>query len=155
MRVYSNDFNQDEMLDKSYTCDAEDFSPHLKWEDIPEGTKSFAISCTNNDTVQGIIAHWYVYNIPPDIREIPRAGPVPGIELENDFNTIGYEGPNIQSGVHSYTFTVYALNIQKLDDISPISFRKKVNIHAIEKAEITGKYEREFDFRMFRNLSCH
>jgi len=155
MRVYSNDFNHNEQLNKRHTCDAEDISPHLKWEDIPQGTKSFAISCINNDTKHGTLGHWYVYNIPSDTREIPRAGPIPGIEIENDFGNIGYEGPNFPSEIHSYIFTIYALDVKELNDLTPINFRRKVHKHTIEKADIIGKYEREFDFRDFQKMSCH
>lgn len=155
MKLISKDFESNGFLDKKFTCDAEDFSPHMQWENAPNETKSFALSCLNSDTEHGTIAHWYVYNIPADIREIPQAGPVPGIEIENDFSTLGYTGPNAPSRMHAYEFTIYALDTETLEGINPLNFRKEIHKHTIEKAQIVGKYEKEFDFREFKRMSCH
>ncbi|MHA1150858.1 MAG: YbhB/YbcL family Raf kinase inhibitor-like protein [Promethearchaeota archaeon] len=155
MKLYSNDFENNKMLDKKFTCDAEDFSPHLKWEEVPEKTKSFAISCLNSDTEYGTLAHWYVYNIPVDVVEIPQAGPIPGIEIENDFSTLGYEGPCPENGIHRYIFTVYALLDEIQELLTPLTFRKVILKNTIDSAELVGFYERKFDLRNLIKKSCH
>ena len=155
MILESNDMENGQDIDKKFTCDAEDFSPHLKWREIPEGTKSFALLLLDPKTEYGIVKHWLVHDIPLNITQIPCAGPVPGIELHHDFRGLGYDVPCPESGKHEYIFTIYALDVDHLEEVDRFNFRKKVANHTIEKAEITVSYEREFDFSQFRRSSCH
>jgi len=95
MKLISNDFKNNELMDKKFSYRAENLSPHLEWEDFPDGTKSFAISCNDPDAPVGDWVHWIVINIPANIKEIYQGGPVPGEELKNDFGKKGYGGPSI------------------------------------------------------------
>lgn len=63
-------------------------SPHLAWDDVPEGCKSFVLLCIDTDAPtdaslagkegvqipvehpRGDFVHWAVVNIPADVREI-------------------------------------------------------------------------------------
>jgi len=78
MKIYSEDLKHKGVIDSKFTCDGKNISPHLRWEDNPEDTKSFAISCIDIDSKVGTWVHWYVINIPKNIREIVRGGPIPG-----------------------------------------------------------------------------
>lgn len=143
MILESDDFKNNGLMDKKFTCDGEDFSPHLKWKNPPEGTKSYALSCMRPDPELGEISHWYVSNIPPNIDEIKQDGDVLGIEVENDFCTLNYEGPNASDGIHKYIFRIYALDINKLEGLTNQNFRKIIRKHTIEYAELIGLYERK------------
>ncbi|MBD3214307.1 MAG: YbhB/YbcL family Raf kinase inhibitor-like protein, partial [Candidatus Lokiarchaeota archaeon] len=92
MKLTSEDIKHGETIDPRFTCDGENISPHLKWEKTPEDTQSLAISCIDSDSKAGTWIHWYVVNIPNDINEITRGGPIPGDELENDFGNKEYGG---------------------------------------------------------------
>ena len=46
-------------------------SPYLKWENAPEGTKSFVLTCIDPHPVANYWVHWMVINIPASTREIP------------------------------------------------------------------------------------
>jgi Raf kinase inhibitor-like YbhB/YbcL family protein len=142
MKLSSNDFKHKEMMDSKYTCDGADVSPHLKWEDIPDNVKSFAISCNDPDAPIGDWIHWYVCDIPANVGEIPQGGPIPGIEVQNDFRKTSYGGPCPPSGTHRYFFRVYALNVEKLEGINKKSFKNQVNQHTIASAEMIGLYKR-------------
>lgn len=143
MKLISNDFKHNEMMDSKFTCDGEDVSPHLKWEDAPSESKSFAVSCNDPDAPGGDWIHWYVHDIPANVNEILQGGPVPGIEVKNDFGKASYGGPCPPGGTHRYFFRVYALNVEKLEGVSKRNFRESVKEHTIKLAELIGLYRRK------------
>lgn len=153
MILESKDFKNNEIMDKKFTCDGEDFSPHLKWYDIPKGTKSYALTFTRPDLELGEIGHWYIYNIPLDVNEIQQDGVIPGIEVENDFCTLNYEGPNAADGIKKYIFRIYALNVEKLEGLKNQNFRKIIRQHTLEYTELIGFYERKSIPKSFDSCS--
>jgi phosphatidylethanolamine-binding protein (PEBP) family uncharacterized protein len=70
------------------------------------------------------------------------------IELENEFGTPGYGGPEppIGSGTHRYTATLYALNVATVPNLN--GFKSYADLNSIldgkviAKATITGTYSR-------------
>lgn len=144
MKVKSKNFVDNGSIPSEFTCDGRNVSPQLSWEDVPEGTKSFALSVTDPDAVGGWI-HWFVHSIPKELREIERGSlPAGAKEVENDFGKRPYGGPCPPSGTHRYVFTVYALDTEQLEGINKRNFLDKVEKHAIEKAVITGLYKRRW-----------
>jgi Raf kinase inhibitor-like YbhB/YbcL family protein len=141
MKLSSNDFKHNEMMDKKFSFRKGNISPHLKWTEIPENTKSFAISCNDPDAPAHNWIHWMAFNIPATTTEIPQGGSIPGIELENDSGQVGYSGPEPPSGTHRYFFRVYALNVERLEGITKKNFMQKIKEHAIETAELMGRYK--------------
>ena len=131
MKLISKDFKHKELMDTKFGYRKENLLPHLKWEDIPKDTKSFALLCSDPDA--GDWVHWMVINIPSNINEISQDGPVPGNELKNDFGKIGYGGPAPPSGTHRYIFQIFALNIEKLDNINKRNFMQNVKKHPSDK----------------------
>ena len=62
--------------------------------------------------------------------------------------TVGYGGacPPVGHGMHHYNFTVYALDVEKIDvdkNAKPKEVEKKVLAHSIAKSTITALYERK------------
>jgi len=141
MKLSSDDFKNNEMLDKKFSFQADNISPHLKWEDAPRNAKSFAISCNDPDAPVGDWIHWLVHDIPGNVDEILQGGPVPGIEIENDYRQKGYGGPAPPSGTHRYFFRVYALDIEELEGVTKKNFMENVKEHTFESAEIIGLYK--------------
>jgi len=43
IKLSSPAFEDGGMIPGKYTCDGDDVSPHLNWENIPDGTQSIAI----------------------------------------------------------------------------------------------------------------
>ena len=72
MQLTSPDFQNEQVIPKEFTCEGEDKSPALQWGDVPEGTKSFALSVIDPDAPSGDFIHWLAYDIPADTREIPQ-----------------------------------------------------------------------------------
>lgn len=145
MKLESEDFQNGSQIPSRFTCDGENTSPKLSWEDEPEGTKSFALSMIDPDAPGGEFIHWLIYDIPEDIRSL-HWGDVPqeAKQLSNDAGTLGYTGPcPPRPSTHRYIFTLYALDIENLTEISREDFRNVVWVHALDTAVLMGNYQRE------------
>ena len=107
MELFSQNFQHQEKIPSTYTCDGKNISPALSWSDVPKETSSFALSVIDPDAPGGNFIHWLVYDIPQNISHIPEGGPLPenSKELTNDFGRRTYGGPCPPSGTHRYFFT--------------------------------------------------
>ena len=143
MKLKSRDFEDNSNIPSDFTCDGRNVSPQLSWEDVPDGTKSYALSSTDPDAPGGTWIHWLVYDIPKELRKIERASLPDGAkEVMNDFGRKSYGGPCPPSGTHRYFFTIYALDTEHLEGLNKRNFFDRVKQHTIEKAEIMGLYKR-------------
>lgn len=136
-----------------FGCNGKNVSPELSWRDAPKGTKSFAVTVYDPDAPTGSgWWHWIVVNIPADENRI-RTGasgkdmPKGAIELVNDYGTIGFGGACPPKGdkPHRYIFTVYALDVPKLDlkpDTNAPVAGFMINAHTIAKASLIAYYRR-------------
>lgn len=151
MKIKSSAFNDGERIPKKYTCDGEDVSPPLTWDDIPEGTVTLALISDDRDAPSKTWTHWLIFNIPPELNGLPEGVEKVG-EFENgimqgfnDFGRIGYGGPCPPSGVHRYFFKLYALDTSL--DLEPGTSKEELleamEGHIIEKTEMVGLYSRE------------
>jgi Raf kinase inhibitor-like YbhB/YbcL family protein len=142
MKLKSKDFVDNGSIPSEFTCDGRNISPQLSWEDVPEGTKSFALSVTDPDAY-GNWVHWFVHDISKESRELEQGGlPEGAKEVENDFGKKPYGGPCPPSGTHRYVFTIYALDAAHIENLSKHNFLEKVKKHSIKKAVLTGLYNR-------------
>ncbi|MFA7275699.1 MAG: YbhB/YbcL family Raf kinase inhibitor-like protein [Pseudobdellovibrionaceae bacterium] len=107
-------------------CTGGNTSPEISWKDIPDGTKSFAVTVYDPDAPTGSgWWHWMVVNIPADARGLPAGAgsadgkklPTGAIQITTDFGKPGYNGacPPADHKNHRYEFTVYALK-----DVIPV-----------------------------------
>jgi Raf kinase inhibitor-like YbhB/YbcL family protein len=143
VRLSSNDFKHESMIPSLFTCDDRDLSPHLAWEDVPEGTKSLALIMDDPDAPMGTWVHWLMCNIPPGVMEIPRDTiPEGALQVKNDFGKVDYGGPCPPSGVHRYFFKLCALDVGILEGVTQSNFYEMVNDHKIGEAVLMGKYTR-------------
>ena len=133
-----------------YGCNGENMSPQLSWKNSPTNTKSFAIICHDPDAPrQNGWYHWLVINIPNSVTSIKKNGKIDGsLETVTDFGAPGFGGacPPVGHGVHRYNFTVYALDIEKLNlqqDAKPKTVEDEIMKHVIAKSTITGLFERK------------
>lgn len=133
-----------------YGCNGGNVSPELYWNEPPHNAKSFAIICHDPDAPRpNGWYHWLVVNIPIAERKIERAGKINGsLETITDFETTGYGGacPPVGHGIHHYNFTLYALDVEKLDvneKTPPKEVEEMVLKHFVAKSTITGLFERK------------
>jgi len=150
MHLYSPEFLTGSFIPFKYTCDGENYSPPLTWEDPPNGTKSFALIVSDPDAPNGTFTHWVLYNLPADLRQLSEGVPpqhtLPdGItQGKNDFDQIGFCGPCPPNGTHRYYFKLHALD-QRLD-VSPGASKNEIleamKGHVLDAAELMGLYGR-------------
>lgn len=134
----------------------ENVSPQLCWSaaDLPEGTKSIAVTCFDPDAPTGSgFWHWAAFNIPVSVTELPTgAGSAEdlGIEgvvsLRNDSGARTYYGPNPPAGhaPHRYLFAVHAVDVETLDidpDATPTVLGFNLYFHTLGRAVLWGWYE--------------
>ncbi|MGA2297848.1 MAG: YbhB/YbcL family Raf kinase inhibitor-like protein [FCB group bacterium] len=148
--IKSSAFENNGFIPKQYTCDGKNISPKINWSNLPTATKSIALICDDPDAPMGTWVHWVIYNIPPDVKELPENVPplaiLPNkaIQGKNDFKKIGYGGPCPPSGVHRYFFKIYALDLMLKNDpgLTKDQLLKAIEGHIISKGELIGKFKR-------------
>ena len=150
MVVKSPAFENEGFIPSKYTCDGENISIPLIFEDVPENAESLAIIMDDPDAPMGVFVHWVIYDIPSQMNSLPEAIPnAPYLEYGikqgvNDFGKIGYGGPCPPSGAHRYFIKVYALD-KKIEAEPGISKSQLLNLisgHVVDEAVLIGIYER-------------
>jgi Raf kinase inhibitor-like YbhB/YbcL family protein len=107
MSLNSPAFQQNGHMPSKYTCGAEDVSPPLAWDGVPDGAKSLVLIMDDPDAPDPkapkmVWVHWVIYNIPPNTKSLPenagKAGLPQGALLGlNDFKRQGMAVPVRQS----------------------------------------------------------
>ncbi len=118
LSLTSTAFAEGDKIPVQYTGDGADVSPALAWDNVPEGTVSFAVILDDPDAPGGSWVHWVLFDLPADARELAENQPKSG-ELANGarqgtngWGSIGYDGPSPPNGqTHTYPFVLYALDI--------------------------------------------
>ncbi len=151
IKMSSPAFEHGEMMPAKYTCDGNDISPPLKWQNAPSETKSFAIISDDPDAPMGTWVHWVIWNIPADKQElaedIPKAKELPDGSMQglNSSKRIGYMGPCPPSGIHRYFFKLYALDtmLNLPGNITKEKLLSAMNGHIIGEGSIMAVYQRQ------------
>lgn len=149
--LISTAFEQGGSIPDKYTCDGEDVSPSLAWGDPPAGTKSLALIMDDPDAPGGTFDHWTLFNISPELRELPEAmpadmsfGDMTATSGVNSFGHSRYDGPCPPSGTHSYYFKLYALDTTLNLDATATKEQVLAAMegHILAQAELMGTYIR-------------
>lgn len=140
----SDDFRDNNLMPRAFTCDWGNISPALKWSGAPSGTKSFILTLRDPDAPSGDFLHWAVVDIPAAVSEVDRNTKFPpnSREFMNDSGIFGYAGPCPPSGTHRYIFSLYAVDAEKFDG-APASLEDFLKDHTLAKAVLTGLYKRK------------
>ena len=149
--VSSSAFQEGGVIPTEYTCEGQDVSPPLAWDEPPAGTQSLVLIVDDPDAPVGVFTHWVLFNIPSNSRDLPEALPTQAQlpsgaqQGKNDFGRLGYGGPCPPPGrPHRYRFTVYALD-QPLE-LTAGALKKQVldamQGHILAQGQLTGTYQR-------------
>ena len=146
----------DKQVFNGFGCTGENLSPELYWENVPAGTKSFAVTMYDPDAPTGSgFWHWVVFDIPANTTELKTGAgniskmlmPAGAIQSNTDFGAPGYGGPCPPPGhgFHEYRITVFALKIDKLGldkNATPAFVGFNLFSNTIEKATLIMYYKR-------------
>lgn len=151
LTLSSSSFLNGGVIAKKFTCDGEDVSPALAWNEPPAGTKSFALLADDPDAPVGNWNHWTMWNVPPESHGLPegvsKAAQLPGGSEQglNDFHKLGYNGPCPPPGKpHRYYFKLFALDTKLTlkEKSAKRELEAAMKGHVLAQAEWMGRYGR-------------
>ncbi len=152
LSLSSTAFSPGGVIPQAYACTGADRSPPLRWDGVPEGTRSFALLVIDPDAPGGEFVHWVLYDLPGNLSGLPEGIPTAprveggGRQGVNDFHRVGYGGPCPPPGrPHRYVFTLYALDLPRLpvpDRATRAQVERAMAGHVLATATLTGLFRR-------------
>lgn len=145
--LQSSDFTSGGMIPKQFTCQGQDVSPALQWNDAPPNTEAFALIVRDPDAPDQNTIHWLIYNIPAETSSLvqninPKVyGYLVG---KNSWNKSLYQGPCPPMGnAHHYRFEIYALDqaLYIAPDLTVKDLEAAMNTHILGMASLVGLYK--------------
>ena len=148
--ISSPAFSHNTEIPSKYTCEGENISPELQWQNAPAGTKSFALIVDDPDAPHKTFVHWIMYNIPAIITTLPEDTPKNNFTLgATDFSKTKnsptpYGGPCPPTGTHRYFFTLYALDmhLNLQEGASKEELLQAMKGHILDTAQCIGLYKK-------------
>lgn len=110
-RLASPDVVDGGILPKDYTGDGTSSTLPLEWSHVPGGTRSFAL-IMHHVAPDRTKCYWILYDIPPDVRSLPKnAHGVGHLGMNNINKKTEYAPPHSKGpGPKMYIYTLYALS---------------------------------------------
>ncbi len=154
LTLSSEAFDHGGGIPSTYTCEAENLSPPLSWEGVPENAQSLVLIVDDPDAPdpqapKTTWVHWVLYNLPPESEGLAEGmtfRDLPGETQEglNDWIQTGYGGPCPPIGRHRYFFKLYALDTQLAFKAFPTKAEVEAAMkgHVIEHCELIGTYKK-------------
>lgn len=155
IRVSSQSIREGAPIDRRHVftgCGGKNELPQLSWSGAPKETKSYAITCFDPDAPTGSgYWHWLAFNIPASVTSLEAgagkddsAGGGEGGYSDFGINSYGGPCPPKGHGDHHYTFTVYALDVDKIPGASKkttgATLIFSMRGHVLATGSITGRF---------------
>jgi len=145
MKIGSSAFEERAAIPVKYTCEGDDISPPLTFQDVPTNTKSLALIMEDPDAPSGTFDHWIVWNLAPDLKGLSEGAHVPA-QGTNHFGEMRYRGPCPPKGkVHRYYFKLYALDtlLDLPQGATKEELEEAMDGLMLDEAEYVGTYQRK------------
>jgi len=148
----SEAIGQGEAIPRAYTCEGQNISPPIVWDNLSKSAKSLVLIVDDPDSPDPkapkmTYVHWVLYNIPANSKglgaaiheaDLPRGT----LQGKNDWGRVGYAGPCPPIGIHRYFFKLYALDtvLPDLHEPTKAQVESKMQNHILEMAQFYGTY---------------
>lgn len=154
MKILSSAFQDGQEIPTKYTCEGEDISPPLSWEDVPGNTKSLALIVEDPDAPDPkapkmVWIHWVLFNIDPKSKGIPENAMAHELPKDSQqgltsWKKTNYGGPCPPIGRHRYYHRLYALDLvfSNVQNPTADTLRQIMRDHVIAEAVIMGTYQK-------------
>jgi Raf kinase inhibitor-like YbhB/YbcL family protein len=141
-------------IPQQYTCEGEELSPPLNWQDVPGAARSLVLIVDDPDAPDPRAprmtwVHWVVCNIPPDVAGLAEGAssgnlPPGAVEGLNGWRRTGYGGPCPPIGRHRYFHKLYAVDtvLEGLQAPTKSQVEAAMQGHVIAQAELVGTYRK-------------
>ena len=145
LELSSPAFDDGAPIPERHTGDGPGTSPPLRWEFVPEGTRTLALIVHDPDAPPGDFTHWLAWNIDPGAGGLDEDVTAPG-QGTNGFGRPGWAGPSPPRGhgPHRYFFRLYALDTDL--DLEHGAAREQledaIDGHVLAEAKLMGTFER-------------
>jgi Raf kinase inhibitor-like YbhB/YbcL family protein len=143
----SSAFHNNERIPVLYTCNGDNISPPLSWEEAPAGTQSFVLILSSPGWINEEIYLWILYNLPAKLKSLTQGIKIlpSGTQVgTNYYEETQYRGPcPPDKRVHPYVFTLYALDkpLAPIDDeLEAPALLDRIKPHILKKTTLTGVF---------------
>jgi Raf kinase inhibitor-like YbhB/YbcL family protein len=155
LEITSPGFENGGEIPRRFTCEGSDISPALRWQGVPDGTKSLVLIVDDPDAPDPAAprmtwVHWVLYDIPPDADGLPEAVATDGLPAgtrqgRNDWKRTGYGGPCPPVGRHRYFFKLYALDrvLGDRGETTKADLERLMEEGVLARAELVATYEKQ------------
>ena len=138
--ITCRDFNDGEEIPKIFGYKHGNEEPVIRFNFIPDGTKSMAVIMDDPDAMAAVGKVWGHWLVIGTIRGFPegnlrRRG-------MSDFGEIGYGGPAPPDKRHTYIFKAYALDtmLHLKEGFSKQELEDAMKCHILAEAKLTGTF---------------
>lgn len=154
MEIRSDVFSNNGEIPSLYTCEGENTSPPLQWNDVPPNTKSLALIVDDPDAPDPKApkmtwVHWVLYNIDPQVNQLPAHATPDSLPKGTQTGTTSwnnglYGGPCPPIGRHRYYYKLYALDtlLTGLNNPTSAQLMAAMQDHIIAEAVLMGTYQK-------------
>lgn len=150
MELISPAFPDGESIPSKYTCEGEELSIPLIFDDVPSEAVSLTLLMDDPDVPtslrkDGMWDHWVVFNIDPKTRTIPEGSSSFGTYGKNTGGKNGYQGPCPPDREHRYFLKLYALDcrLSLHEGCSKHDVEMAMEGHILAEAILMGRYIKE------------
>ena len=151
IQVTSDNFQNQQEMPVEFSCKGQGRSPHIRWANPPDRTKSYALTAMDWDAPSPslrlfAVVHWVLYNIPTDITQISQGSTNADLSSKkidlglNIGGQPGYTAPCPPLGTHRYEFRIYALDVDRIQPASKskADIMKAMEGHILGYGELVG-----------------
>lgn len=147
LQVSSSSFAPGGPIPKTFTAYGDNRSPALSWSAGPAGTVSYLVILEDPDARSAPFLHWILgdltaqtKSLPEGVKDAPPGAFQTGASVAED--KIRYFGPRPPSGVHNYTFEVFALDkrLSLYDGSSLADVKAAMTGHVLASGAVQGTY---------------